>query len=132
MEFSKEEWMRHLELELNLNHEGDEDIKEFYKKVIDAYTDFPHDERTIYFTSSALYHLMKHENLSPITDHPSEWRVIGEGVWQNKRNPRMYSNDAGTTTILFPDFEENFDKSTVITSGFPDKIKDKWKEIEDL
>lgn len=46
--------------------------------------------------------LGKYKTLTPITDDPNEWTEISEGidgkpVWQNKRNPSIFSENKGKT-----------------------------------
>lgn len=131
MEFSKEEWMRHAEFELGVTGETDA-YKELYMKVIDAYTDYPHDERTLQFTAAVLFDLMSHKNLATLSDNPDEWYVVGENIWRNKRNPRAYSNDAGETTIMFPEFRANFDNLNGKSEAMPDFLKEYWKKLNEI
>ena len=47
--------------------------------------------------------LARFESLTPVTDNPAEWHehtnpdIADDGVWQNKRNSRMFSTDGGKT-----------------------------------
>lgn len=46
--------------------------------------------------------LMKYKPLSPITDNPKEWQKVTDNddnkpLWQNNRNPSLFSNNNGKT-----------------------------------
>lgn len=120
IEFSKEEWMRHAKYELGLVNE-DPIYLEFYLKVIEAYCDFPHDERTLYFTPETLEKLFRHKNLSYLTNHEAEWYQVAEGVWKNKRNPLAISNDGGRSFVEFPPFDTNMN-TTLMANTMPPHI----------
>lgn len=52
------------------------------------------------------------KTLSPITSDPSEWVEVsdyfnGKGVWQNRRNPAVFSNDGGKTWYDLDERERN-------------------------
>lgn len=44
--------------------------------------------------------LLNFENLTRLTDDPSEWIEIGEGVWQSKRNMEAFSLDGGESFYI--------------------------------
>lgn len=125
-EYSKEEWMRHARFELDLMSE-DSIYKEFYLKVMDTYSDFNHDEKTIYFTPETLEKLFRHKNLTYLTDHPNEWYQVGEGLWKNKRNPYAVSNDGGKSFIEFPPLDTNMN-TTILSQAMPERIDNLFKE----
>jgi len=35
--------------------------------------------------------------ITPLTYAEDEWNVVGDGVWQNKRDPSVFSRDGGAT-----------------------------------
>ncbi len=41
--------------------------------------------------------LVKFQVLSPITNNPEEWQEIDKDTWQSKRQPSLFSADAGLT-----------------------------------
>lgn len=59
-----------------------------------------------------LFHkLSNFETLTPITNDPDEWQDIsemcsGKPMWQNKRDPRMFSEDGGKTWYNVEELEE--------------------------
>jgi hypothetical protein len=130
MEFSKEEWIRHAKLELEIVDEGQE-LTEYYLKVIEAFCDYNHDEKSLYFTPTTLEKLMRHENLSWVTSNPNEWRDLGNGLWRNKRNPNYYSNDMGKTKVEFPRLDTNTN-SNLNHEGMPESVNEKIDKLKDL
>jgi uncharacterized protein YxeA len=117
-EYSKEEWMRHANYELDLS-EDDPELKAFYIKLVD-------------FLPEALEKLFRHENLRQLTDHPNEWEQVTDELWRNKRNPRAYSNDGGHTTIMFPRFEENHSNNNIKLTNTPPKIMELFEKLKDI
>ena len=58
--------------------------------------------------------LGKYENLTPITDDPKEWskeNALEKGVWQNKRNPSLFSENGGKTYYDVNDKKRKKNKS---------------------
>jgi hypothetical protein len=131
IEFSKEKWMAHAISELDLAMESEE-LREFYLKVLDVFTDFPHNENTLYFTPEAIEKLMRFENLRQLTEHDSEWVEISEGLWRNKRNPRAYSNDKGETVVMFPRYQENYANNTVKPTNLPPQIAEAFSKLDEF
>lgn len=131
VEYSKEKWIAHAISELDLADESPE-LREFYLKVLDVFTDFPHTEHTLYFTPEALEKLMRFENLRQLSNHENEWVQIAEGLWRNKRNPRAYSNDKGETVIMFPRFEENHVNNTIKPTNLHPKIYEAFEKLKDF
>jgi hypothetical protein len=130
-DYDKEKWMAHARLELELAGESPE-LTEFYLKVLDVFTDFPHDKNTLYFTPEAIEKLMRFENIRQLTEHPSEWIEIAEDLWRNKRNPRAYSDDAGETVIMTPRSNENYANNTVKPTNLPPDIEEAFNKYKDF
>ncbi len=130
-EYSKEEWMRHAEYELDLA--GDEPaLKEFYLKMVDLFTNYPHTEHTLYFMPEALEKLFRHENLRQLTEHPNEWVKVADDVWRNKRNPRAFSNDGGMTTVMFPRFQENSTNNNIKLTNTPENVLELFNKLGEV
>lgn len=93
----------HARRELELIGE-DADVIEIYLKTIAAFMSYGHSGGSFFAMLPVLNVLLKKENLSPLTDDPEEW-IHHEadmwdgktGIWQNKRNPKMFSKDDGKT-----------------------------------
>lgn len=82
----------------------DRDVIEWYAKVIKEYTSFGHSGGSQMATLPVLSKLLNFEPLTPLTNDPQEWLFHGEntwgepgGIWQNKRDGRMFSRDKGLT-----------------------------------
>jgi hypothetical protein len=103
----------HARKELNRIGE-DQDVIEWFVRVIDEYRSFGHSGGSHYATMPTLVKLLNFEPLTQLTNDPDEWFYHGEdvwgevnGVWQNKRDSRMFSKDAGLT---FWNVEDSQDK----------------------
>lgn len=80
------------------------EVIEWYAKVIREYSSFGHSGGSHMAILPVLTKLLNFEPIGPLTDDPQEWYhhgmdVWGEegGVWQNKRDGRMFSKDGGKT-----------------------------------
>lgn len=130
-EYSKEEWLRHAQFELELG-ESNEDLKNFYMKMVEAFLEYPHDEHTLYFMPNVLEKLFRHENIMGLSNHPSEWEKISDGVWRNKRNPRAISDDEGETVTMLPRLGENYQNNTIKPTNLPEKIEALFAALGDV
>lgn len=92
-------------------------VIEWYLNVVREYASFGHSGGSAAATLPILYKLLSYDNLTEITNHPSEWihhteEKWGEpgGVWQNIRNGEAFSDDGGKTFTLLsergPDNED--------------------------
>ncbi len=95
--------VRHARRELELIGEEPEVI-DWYVRVINSYSSFGHSGGSAWATTSVLEELLRFKPLTPLTNDPREWMhhgadVWGEagGVWQSKRDGRMFSKDGGLT-----------------------------------
>lgn len=93
----------HARRELELIGE-DPEIIEWYLKTVAAFMSYGHSGGSFMATLPVLNTLLKKENLSSLTDDPDEWyhheaeMWDGKtGIWQNKRNSKMFSKDEGKT-----------------------------------
>ena len=82
----------------------DPDIIEWYCDTIRAFMSYGHSGGSFMATLPVLNTLLRKENLSALTDDPDEWyhheaeMWDGKtGIWQNKRNSKMFSRDNGKT-----------------------------------
>lgn len=82
----------------------DADVIEWYLKTIAAFMSYGHSGGSFFATLPVLNILLKQENLSALTDDPEEWyhheadMWDGKtGIWQNRRNSKMFSKDLGKT-----------------------------------
>lgn len=130
-EYSKEEWMRHAKFEMSFISEQPE-IAEFYLKVMDLFTDYPHTADTLYYMPITLGQLFRHENVIRLTQDENEWVQVSDELWRNKRNPHAYSNDAGKTVVKFPSYQPNYEDSTMQPTNFPPEVQELLRSLKDV
>jgi len=74
---------------------------EGYLKVVKAFSDMGHSGGSASIAIPIVNSLLQFENLKPLTNNPSEWEdrseMSGYPLWQNKRNPKYFSTDGGTS-----------------------------------
>ena len=56
-----------------------------------------HSGASAYLTADLFVRLVRGEVLTPLTSDPAEWREVADGVWQNTRDSRAFSNNGGAT-----------------------------------
>lgn len=101
--------VKHARHELKLIGE-DFDATEWYIRVIKEYSRFGHSGGSAWATLQVLEELLRFRPLTELTDDPEEWFHHGpemwdgvNGVWQNKRDGRMFSEDGGKTYTCVDD-----------------------------
>lgn len=93
---------KHARRELELI-ECDQEMIECLVKTAQAFSTYGHSGGSHSVVVEWLHDLLNFKNLSPLTDDPDEWMHVAEEmagspeVWQNRRNPEMFSNDGGKT-----------------------------------
>jgi hypothetical protein len=96
----------HVRRELELLGE-EPDVVDWYCTVIDAFRAYGHSGGSASVAIPTLHKLLCQEALSPLTDSPAEWqdRSVESGypLWQNCRDSRAMSEDAGRTYWLVDD-----------------------------
>lgn len=103
-------WEKHTRRELTIIGE-DPDMIECMCKVMRAYSSFGHSGGSHAAMLPVLTELLQFHNLSPLTNDPEEWVHIAEemasslNLWQNKRNPEVFSNDGGKTYYWVKDHD---------------------------
>jgi hypothetical protein len=99
----------HARHELKLMGE-DQDVIDWYVRVIREYVSFGHSGGSHMAVMPSLTRLLNFQPLTPLTNDPEEWFYHGEevwgeagGVWQNKRDGRMFSKDGGLSFTCVDD-----------------------------
>ena len=97
------------------------------KSMADAvrmFSAYGHSGGSVGYAINTIAALLNFENLSPITSDPAEWVKHGlaqwdgaNPIWQNRRNPRIFSTDGGQTHY-------NLDKANVVLTSEPMKSED--------
>ena len=100
---------QHARRELELIGEEPQFV-DWYVGVIRAFMVYGHSGGSAEATIPIINKLLKHENLSELTDDPDEWYKHSAemwdgvtGIWQNKRNSKMFSDDEGKTSFSIND-----------------------------
>lgn len=93
-----------------------------YVAVIRAFEDMGIAEADRPVAVQAVCDLLNMRTLTPVTDDPAEWMLLpgsadlsggeGYGIWQNLRDPRMFSNDAGATHFHLSDVRAIMDAAS--------------------
>jgi hypothetical protein len=112
--------VKHAERELEmLELEGSEEFLE----IVRIFASMGHSGGSADVARTVINALLEQENLSPLTDDPSEWEHFGEemwpepgGIWQSNRCGRAFSKDGGKTYYLITDSIGHDDSKTVYTS----------------
>lgn len=95
--------VEHAKVELALLDEA-EWLVEGYLKIVQDFADMGHSGSSAIHSIAILERLLLFQNLTPLTDDPSEWNEVsvylGKPTWQNNRNPAAMSEDGGKTYIL--------------------------------
>lgn len=102
--------VRHARVELEIIGE-EPAIVEYYMEMIRLFAAQGHSGGSAPHFIETLRKLLYFENLAPITNDPTEWLEVYEGLWQNTRNSRLLSEDGGKK---YYDVEDKFnDDGTV-------------------
>lgn len=75
-------------------------------KLVKAHSSEEHSGGSHGLTLEIFNKVINFQNLTPLTDNPSEWKQCGSGgqpMWQNSRNSAAFSKDAGRTHYLLSD-----------------------------
>lgn len=93
--------VKHARRELELLGE-DSDFAESIVLSIAAFSNFGHSGASAAIAVEYLNKLLRYENLTPLTSSAEEWldrsEISGYPLWQNVRNPAVFSKDSGTTS----------------------------------
>jgi len=79
---------------------NDEDFNECLIKAVEAFAGYGHSGGSASVAIPMLNDLLQFKNLTPLTNRPTEWMNVGDGVWQSVRNPEAFSKDRGVTYYL--------------------------------
>lgn len=93
---------RHAKRELELLGE-DKDFIENYLDIIRVFQAQGHSGGSASIFIPTLLKLLNFENLTEITNDPIEWIEVGEKLWQNARNSKLFSRDGGLTYTSIDD-----------------------------
>jgi hypothetical protein len=79
----------------------DPEYSESIIKAVEAFASYGHSGGSAMVAREQLHALLGFKPLSPLTSDPAEWEdrseISGTPLWQNKRDPAMFSTDGGKT-----------------------------------
>lgn len=96
--------VEHARRELALCGQAEEDpaYADSIVRAVEAFASYGgHSGGSAAIATQQLAALLRFENLAPLTDDPAEWQdqsaESGYPIWQNVRNPAVFSEDGGRT-----------------------------------
>jgi hypothetical protein len=125
------QFIDHAETELKLLGE-DQEVIDNIALMMEVWESMGHSGGSHFALLSTLEKLMRLENLTPLTDDPSEWSLIDKDMWpdqdenayQSLRNSAAFSNNAGLTYWLVGEPEKVYPSAKKQADGtiieFPD------------
>lgn len=91
--------VQHARLELERIGEEPETVRG-YLEMISIFSRMGHSGGSASVFIPTLNELLQFNNLSPLTNDPEEWMDVTDGMWQNRRCSKAFSNDGGKTYTL--------------------------------
>lgn len=89
------------ELELCGQYAEDAAYSESIISAVEAFASYGHSGGSAMVAREQLHDLLGYKPLSPLTDDPAEWEdrsaISGAPLWQNRRDPGVFSADGGKT-----------------------------------
>lgn len=93
--------VEHAKKELSLiGEEEDDGFKESIVRAISGFCSYGHSGGSAPVAIAWINVLLQFKNLTPLTDDPKEWMLVGNGTWQSVRNSEAFSKDGGKTYYL--------------------------------
>lgn len=84
--------------------EMEQEIIDSILSIVKTFSKVGHSGSSADWTLNVIHKLLGFENLTAITVNQAEWEDVsdmaadaGNELWQNKRNPAIFSNDGGKT-----------------------------------
>jgi hypothetical protein len=89
------------ELELCGQYAEDPEYSESIISAVEAFASYGHSGGSASVAREQLHALLGFKTLSPLTSDPAEWidqsEISGTPLWQNRRDPAVFSTDGGKT-----------------------------------
>jgi hypothetical protein len=89
------------ELELCGQYAEDPEYSESIIRAVEAFASYGHSGGSAMVAREQLHALLGWKALSPLTSDPAEWtdqgEISGTPLWQNRRDPAVFSTDGGKT-----------------------------------
>jgi len=94
--------VKHAEREMRLLGCNEGDIQ-WMRRVVSVFASYGHSGGSAMYYIPMLQEILQFHTLSALTANPGEWTEVGPNVWQNKRNPEVFSTDGGKTHYYISD-----------------------------
>ena len=95
------------ELELCGQYAEDPDYSESIIRAVEAFASYGHSGGSAMCAREQMHALLGYQALSPLTSDPGEWidqsEASGYPIWQNRRDPAVFSENHGTTMYRLRD-----------------------------
>ena len=65
--------------------------------LVDAHSAQGHSGMSHGLVLSIFNLVINFKPLTPLTSDPAEWNEVGDGMWQSRRSPSVFSKDGGQT-----------------------------------
>ncbi len=105
------------ELEKCGQYAEDPEYSESIIRAVTEFTSYGHSGGSAEMAVKQLYDLLRFRTLSPITSDPAEWidqsEISGTPLWQNNRDPRIFSEDGGKTWYSVEEKERTMPKRDI-------------------
>jgi hypothetical protein len=89
-------------------------IPEAVMKLVKVHAEEGHSGGSHELVMAIFKRVINFKPLTPITDDPSEWTEVSENLWQCRRDPSLFSSDAGKS---YYDININDDKREIKQSS---------------
>lgn len=92
--------VRHAITELDLIGETSYEEPSMRKAVLDivrVFSEQGHSGSSAAWCVGIVEKVLRFQPLSPLTDNSAQWMEVTEGLWQSRRDPEAFSDDAGKT-----------------------------------
>ena len=109
--------VKHARRELEILGEDPETIQS-YLEIVRVFASQGHSGGSASVFIPTIMKLLSFDNLTQITDDPAEWFEVGDGMWQNVRNSKFFSEDGG---LRYYDVEDKYDESGACIKTYESK-----------
>lgn len=96
LEFARDEMRRAGLYDADADY-GPGEIAKCVEAMTTAFSSFGHSGMSAEMTLDVFDKVARFKPLTPITSNPDEWMEVGEGMWQSRRSPSVFSKDGGQT-----------------------------------
>lgn len=104
--------------------DNDEEFNQTIINAVTAFAEYGHSGGSASYAIPILNDLLQFKALTPLTNDPSEWNEVGEGVWQSSRNSEAFSTDEGKSYYLVSEMTPYYESDEAPASPTPPQTPD--------